>query len=138
MLANILVQYFKAGGPVMWPILITAIVAIAVVGERTFWWWRESSRRDPATLEKLFAALEHGDFREASRLSRDSADPIIRMIWHGMNHFHSSLQGALQVAACLNLQNAARADSHGYAGDPRSSPRSAWNSLRHFQDFLAD
>src|SRR5713101_1396895 len=108
MLANILVKNFEAGGPIMWPILITGLVAVAVVGERIFWWWRESRRRDPQTLEKLFAALEHGDFREASRLSRDSADPVIRMIWHGMNHFHSSLQGALQVAAGVELQKAGR------------------------------
>src|SRR5436189_4908659 len=108
MLANILVKYFEAGGPVMWPILITAIVAVAVVGERIFWWLRESSKRDPQTLEKLFAALENGDFREASRLSKDSADPVIRMIWHGMNHFHSSLQGALQVSAGVELQKAGR------------------------------
>src|SRR6267154_1031152 len=108
MLANILVKYFEAGGPVMWPILITAIVAVAVVGERTFWWVRESQKRDPATLEKLFAALENGDFSEAARLSKDSDDSIIRMIWHGMNHFHSSLQGALQVAAGAELQKAGR------------------------------
>src|SRR3989442_5382027 len=35
-------------------------------------------------------------------------DPVIRMIWHGMNHFHSSLQGALQVAAGVELQKAGR------------------------------
>src|SRR5207247_7919783 len=108
MLANILVKNFEAGGPIMWPILITAIVAVAVVGERTFWWWRESLRRDPQTLEKVFAALENGDFREAGRISKDSPDPIIRTIWHGMNHFHSSLQGALQVAAGAELQKAGR------------------------------
>jgi biopolymer transport protein ExbB len=108
MLANILVKYFEAGGPIMWPILITGIVSVAVVGERIFWWWRESTRRDPQTLEKLFAALENGDFREASRISKDSKDPIIRMVWHGMNHFHSSLQGALQVAAGVELQKAGR------------------------------
>ena len=108
MVANILVKYFEAGGPVMWPILLTALVAVAVVGERTVWWVRETSRRDPQLLEKLFAALENGDFREAARLSKDSNDPIIRMIWHGMNHFHSSLQGALQVAAGVELQKAGR------------------------------
>jgi biopolymer transport protein ExbB len=108
MLANVLVKYFEAGGPIMWPILITAIVAVAVVGERTFWWWRESLKRDPQTLEKLFAALEAGDFREASRLSKETNDPIIRVIYHGMNHFHSSLQGALQVAAGVELQKAGR------------------------------
>lgn len=108
MLANVLVKYFEAGGPIMWPILITGIVAVAVVGERIFWWWRESQKRDPQTLEKLFAALENGDFREASRLSKDSKDPIIRMIWHGMNHFHSSMVGALQVAAGAEMQKAGR------------------------------
>jgi biopolymer transport protein ExbB len=108
MLANVLVKNFEAGGPIMWPILIAAIVAVAVVGERTFWWWRESLKRDPQTLEKLFAAIEAGDFREASELSKGSRDPIIRMIWHGMNHFHSSLQGALQVAAGVELQKAGR------------------------------
>src|SRR6266480_4277874 len=108
MLGNILVKYFEAGGPIMWPILTTALVAVAVVGERIFWWWRESLKRDPQTLEKVFAALENGDFREAARLSKDSEDPIIRTIWHGMNHFHSSLQGALQVAAGVELQKAGR------------------------------
>jgi biopolymer transport protein ExbB len=92
----------------MWPILITGLVAVAVVGERIIWWWRESRKRDPQSLEKLFAALENGDFREASRISKDSQDPVIRMIWHGMNHFHSSMVGALQVAAGAELQKAGR------------------------------
>ena len=108
MLANILIKNFEAGGPIMWPILITGLVAVAVVGERTFWWWREGLRRDPQTLEKLFAALEAGDFAAASLLSKGSADPVIRMIWHGMNHYHSSLQGALAVAAGAELQKAGR------------------------------
>ena len=108
MLANFLVKHFEAGGPIMWPILVTAIVAVAVVGERTVWWWRESRKRDPQTLEKIFAAIENGDFAEAARLAKGSEDPIIRMIWHGMNHFHSSMQGALQVAAGAELQKAGR------------------------------
>ncbi len=108
MLANILVKNFEAGGPIMWPILITAIVAVAVVGERTFWWWRESRKRDPETLEKVLAALENGDFRQASQAAKDTDDPVIRMIWHGLNHAHSSLQGALQVAAGVELQKAGR------------------------------
>ena len=81
---------------------------MAVVDERTFWWWRESTRRDAQTLEKLFGALEAGDFAEASKISKDSRDPIIRMVWHGMNHYHSSLQGALAVAAGAELQKAGR------------------------------
>src|ERR1043166_4224194 len=108
MFANVLVKYFILGGNIMWPILVTAIVAVAVVGERTFWWGRESRKRDPHTLESVFGALENGDFGAAGRISKDSDDPVIRMIWHGMNHYNSSLQGALQVAAGVELQKAGR------------------------------
>ena len=108
MMANIVINLFLKGGPVMYPILLTAIVAVAVVGERIIWWWRESLRRDPETLEKLLAALENGDFKTAAILSKGSEDAIIRMIWHGLNHVNSSLQGALQVAAGIELQRAGR------------------------------
>ena len=98
-----------AGGPVMWPILITAIVAVAVVGERTFWWWRESRKRDPADAGKAVRRDRERRFpRGFARSPRTPTDPVIRMIWHGMNHFHSSLQGALQVAAGVELQKAGR------------------------------
>ena len=62
-LANIVLEFFLKGGPVMWPILISAIVAVAVVGERAFWWWRESQKRDPQKMEQLLAALENSDVR---------------------------------------------------------------------------
>lgn len=108
MLAYTLMELFNRGGPIMWPILVSAIAAVAVVGERSFWWWRESLKREPERLEKLLAALDNGDFRTAAQLAKDSDDPIIRMIYHGMNHVHSSLQGALQVAAGVELQRAGR------------------------------
>ena len=108
MLAYTLVQLFNKGGPIMWPILVAALTAVAVVGERSFWWWRESRKREPARLEKLLAALDNGDLRTAAQLAKGSEDPIIRMIYHGMNHVHSSLQGALHVAAGVELQRAGR------------------------------
>ncbi len=108
MFAYTLVELFIKGGPIMWPILVAALTAVAVVGERAFWWWRESRKRDPERLERLLAALDNGDFRAAAELAKASEDPVIRMIYHGMNHVHSSLQGALQVAAGVELQRAGR------------------------------
>jgi len=40
-------------------------------------------RRDPKRIEKVFTAIEVGDVAEASRLSRDSRDPVLRMMWNG-------------------------------------------------------
>jgi len=108
MFANIVVQFFLKGGPVMWPILICALVAVAVVGERTFWWVRERGRRDSQQMEKLLAALENGDVPAATKLSEGSNDPVIRMVYRGLSHVHTSLQGALQLAAGIELKRAGR------------------------------
>ena len=108
MFANIVVQFFLKGGPVMWPILVCALVAVAVVGERTFWWVRERGRRDSQQMEKLLAALENGDVPAATKLSEGSNDPVIRMVYRGLSHVHTSLQGALQLAAGIELKRAGR------------------------------
>jgi biopolymer transport protein ExbB len=105
---NFLIDNFRKGGPIMWPILIVSIIAVTVVIERIFWWAGRWFRRDPKRIEKVFTAIEVGDVAEASRLSRDSRDPVLRMMWNGLNHQHASLQGALQVAAGIEIKRAGR------------------------------
>jgi len=105
---NYFIDKFNQGGPVMWPILLVSIVALTVVIERVFWWGGRWFRRDPKRIEKVFTAIENNDVAEASRLSRDSRDPVLRMIWNGLNHQHASLQGALQVAAGIEIKRAGR------------------------------
>jgi biopolymer transport protein ExbB len=105
---NWLIDKFHKGGPVMWPILIVSIIGLTVVIERIFWWGGRWFRRDPKRIEKVFTAIEHGDVTEASRLSRGSRDPVLRMMWNGLNHQHASLQGALQVAAGIEIKRAGR------------------------------
>src|SRR6202035_588953 len=106
--SNWLIDKFHKGGPVMWPILIVSIIALTVVIERCFWWTGRWFRRDPKRIEKVFTAIENGDTTEASRLSRGSRDPVLRMMWNGLNHQHASLQGALQVAAGIEIKRAGR------------------------------
>ena len=69
---------------------------------------RPLDKRDPKRIEKVFTAIENGDVAEASRLSRGSRDPVLRMMWNGVNHQHASLQGALQVAAGIEIKRAGR------------------------------
>jgi biopolymer transport protein ExbB len=108
MMANIVVEFVLKGGPVMYPILVCALVAVAVVGERTFWWLRESNRRDPKKLEAILAALENGDVPSATKIAEGSLDPVVRMIHNGLNHVHTSLQGALELGAGIELERAGR------------------------------
>lgn len=104
--SNFFIRNFRAGGPIMWPILIVSIVALFVVIDRCFWWGFRWFRRDPKRIEKVFTAIEAGDMNEASKLARGTRDPVLRMLWNGLNHQHASLQGALQVAAGIEIKRA--------------------------------
>jgi biopolymer transport protein ExbB len=108
MLANIVFQFFLKGGPVMWPILFCALTAVAVVGERAFWWLRETRKRDMQRREQVLAALEHSDVEAGQKLATGSEDPVLRMIHHGLNHEHTSIPVALQMAAGIELERAGR------------------------------
>lgn len=105
---NIVVRTFNQGGPIMWPLLLTAVIAVAVFIERVWWWVREARRSDPRRLEQVLAQIEEGDVAQASKLAENSDDPVLRMIWHGLNHVHCSLQGAMQMAAGIELERAGR------------------------------
>jgi biopolymer transport protein ExbB len=108
MLANIVFQFFLQGGPVMWPILLCALAAVAVVGERVFWWLRESAKRDVQRRGRLLAALEHSDIDQGQKVAQGCEDPVVRMIRQSLNHEHESIPVALQMAAGIELERAGR------------------------------
>jgi biopolymer transport protein ExbB len=105
---NTIFETFFKGGPVMYPIAAVLIVAVAVILERLVWWTIQTKRRDPGKLEKVYAALEQGNIAAALNLARGSEDPLVRTVWHGLNHVHASLEGALQVASGVEIQRAGR------------------------------
>jgi len=92
----------------MWPILLTSLIALTVILERVVWWVRQNNLRESAKLEKVFAHIEQGELTEASALARTSQDARLRTVWHGLNHHHSTMQSALQVASGLEIHRASR------------------------------
>ena len=105
---NIFLEFFFKGGIVMYPIVAVLIVAIAIILERAAWWTIQGARRDSNKLDKMYAAMEQGNLAAAANLGRKSGDPLIRTVWHGINHVHSSVEGALQVASGVEMQRAGR------------------------------
>jgi biopolymer transport protein ExbB len=106
--ANAVVEFIVKGGPIMYPILVVALFAVCVLVERLLWWLRLTARRNARQQEEVYAALEAGDLARAIERSSAGTDPVVRMIHHGLKHPHSSMQGALEVAAGHELQRAGR------------------------------
>jgi biopolymer transport protein ExbB len=105
---NTIFETFFKGGPVMYPIVAVLVVSVAVILERIVWWSIQSTRRDADKLDKVYAALEQGNVAGAVNLARGSKDPLVRTVWHGLNHVHASVEGALQIASGVEIQRAGR------------------------------
>jgi len=108
MLANVAVDLFHKGGPIMYPIAVVTVVAVCIFVERVFWWVRFSAKRSVKQLDEVYEKLEAGDLAQAIAHSASSGDPVVRMIHHGLKHRHTSMQGAIEVAAGKELRDAGR------------------------------
>lgn len=107
-LANVVIDLFHKGGPIMYPIALVTLFAIAVIVERVWWWLQLSRQRNPKQIETVLGALEAGHLEEAQQLSDKSTDPVLRVIHAGITHRRASLQGALQAAAGIEIKQAGR------------------------------
>ncbi len=107
-LGNIVVEYFIKGGPIMWPILITALTAVVATLDRIAWWSRLKLRRQPKEIESTLIALEAGNLEQAKALSDNTKDPILCTINSGLRRQHMSVRGALDMAIDMEMEGAAR------------------------------
>src|SRR6202050_1676203 len=106
--ANIIVDYFLLGGPVMWPILLAALGAMTVILERSLWWLSLRRRTRQRKLNQSFDAIAAGNFDAALALTDDTGDPFLRTVHDGLVHAHSSLLGAMQLRASDELKGGER------------------------------
>ena len=99
-----MIQIFLKGGPVMWPLLLTSLVALTVVFERLFFTLRERRRRDAAAVEGIFMEVERGDLARAEAIGSRSRDYLARVLTYALQHRGISFGNALLQAANEELQ----------------------------------
>jgi len=97
-------QLFQKGGPVMWPLLITSLVALTVAIERLFFIAREKTRRRPDLVEKILGYTEEGKVDAAIRVGQGSQDFIVKTLVYGLAHRGKSFSNALLRAANQELK----------------------------------
>jgi biopolymer transport protein ExbB len=106
-----LIHIFEKGGPIMWPLLVASILALATVLERTFFLLREKRRRDPKAQEQLFAQVEAGDIEGAIATSQGSQDFVVKTMGYALEHKQKSLSNALMYAQAQELKRFSRGTS---------------------------
>ncbi|NGO37987.1 MotA/TolQ/ExbB proton channel family protein [Limisphaera ngatamarikiensis] len=106
MLANVLVHWFLAGGPIMWPILGCLLLAGTVLVERLVWWWSLTRRLNGPLLEEVLSAAGQGRWDRVVELVRRSDDPFLQTLRVGLEGANVSVVGAMQLRAAELLDQA--------------------------------
>jgi biopolymer transport protein ExbB len=84
------------GGPVMIPLAACSILALAVVIDRAWTWWRLGRSRDP---ELVLARAARGEWTEAGKLGEVSRSPVARVLAAGIQHRNPAPTLAMETAA---------------------------------------
>ena len=99
-----MLHLIEKGGPIMWPLMFTSVVSLAVVLERFFFILSVSMKREPKTVEGILTCAEKGRIDEAIGLGQNSADFVARVLTYGLTQRDKSLSSALLKAANKELK----------------------------------
>jgi biopolymer transport protein ExbB len=96
------------GGPVMWPLLVCSIVALAIVVERLFFWVRISVRKNQPLINRIFTLTEAGDFDTAIQEGGATRCLVCRILTTGLAHRNYGLVQSLEAAAMHEIEEMKR------------------------------
>jgi biopolymer transport protein ExbB len=87
---------FIKGGPIMVPLLLCSIIALAVVIERAMFWKRIGAHE---RVESVLSLVEKHDFAKAREVAEADGSPVARVLAAGLAHLNPSAAKAMEVAA---------------------------------------
>jgi len=99
-----MMELFKHGGQIMWPILLVSFLLITVAVERIIFIIRENGRRDPELVDKILEKVEANDIPGAVELGQKSSDYVARILVYALTHKEHSLGNAFTRAANQEMQ----------------------------------
>jgi biopolymer transport protein ExbB len=91
-----LIQTLAKGGPVMIPLVVCSVVALAVVIERLGFWWRHG---DVGPAERALELAERGKLDEALEVARRSRTATARVVAAGLAERQAPPAAAMEAAA---------------------------------------
>lgn len=94
----------EKGGPIMWPLLFTSVISVAVVLERLFFIINVFLKREPKVVEGILAHAERGEIAQAIDLGKNSGDFVAHTLTYGLTQRDKSFSSALLKAANKELK----------------------------------
>lgn len=103
-----MIHLIKAGGFLMYPLLLCSFVSLTIVLERSCFWFRIRREKDWALVYRVLDLAETGAWEEVRQAARGSRNFIIRILINGMLHREYSMSRAMESAAADELRTMRR------------------------------
>lgn len=102
-----MIEMFKAGGPVMWPLLLCSIVSLAVMIERVVFWLGINVDDNQEEIEHLLDCCLAGrepDGLVGAQVKSKKRSLVVKMLLSGLAHRNFSCLKAMETVALDELK----------------------------------
>ena len=101
-------EFFRSGGPVMYPLLACSFIVLTVVIERAIFWIRVGLQRKPALVDEVLELCRSGNWEAVRLKTMGSRDFVVRILVTGILHREFSMVKAMESAAADEIQRMRR------------------------------
>jgi biopolymer transport protein ExbB len=99
-----MIELFKSGGPVMYPLLACSVIALSVIIERCIFWLRIDIKRNQPLVEEVLELSRAGDWSGVKHKTAGSKNAIIKILISGILHRHFSMTKAMEASAADEIR----------------------------------
>jgi biopolymer transport protein ExbB len=103
-----MIELFKSGGPVMWPLLACSVIVLSVIIERSIFWLRVDIKRSQPLVEEVLELCRTGDWTAVKQKTAGSKNSIISILISGILHREFSMTKAMEAAAADEIKRMRR------------------------------
>ena len=103
-----MLEIFKSGGPVMYPLLACSVIVLTVVIERVMFWIRLDMLRNQPLVNEVLELCRAADWESVKAKVAGSKDYLVRILVSGILHREFSMTKAMESAAADEVKKMRR------------------------------
>jgi biopolymer transport protein ExbB len=103
-----MLEIFKSGGPVMYPLALCSIISLTIIIERLFFWIKTGMQRNQKLVDKVLKLSRQGDWEGVKKAASGSNNYVVRMIVSGILHREYSMIKAMESSAADEINRMQR------------------------------
>lgn len=103
-----MLEIFKNGGPVMYPLALCSIISLTIIIERAFFWIKIGMQRNQQLVDRVLALSRKGEWEGVRKAASGSNNYVVRMIVSGILHREYSMIKAMESSAADEINRMQR------------------------------